>query len=621
MFGPSYSPEALHNFISVLKELDAYIDPQLEKYPVDGIKQQSELALDGLGSLFDSKKKKDRINRSLFVSAIILHCLEYFYDGKKSHKDKFLKQGIKAISILSGTVFNQIKKDFKNINNSFYQSGQLWGQQFLDRYLSGNLHFNADDFEEEFAGNSSFVKDRKFVSVLAPHDDDFYKKGRILIESTFFDAYNPDNYHKRDLRYVNELDMHLTCVREDSDFYYELYSDEKIDGLFEHTEDFPGYQDELQSGKIIYQFETKNKLLPDKIILKIRKSKKDYHLRDLKFSIESELEKILNKNSNSTFKVREVLQNSEKYKGKINFTDPENKVNSKYLDELLHGTESVLEQILEELVDHLNHTMDTNLRIEYGKNEFKQLKNIKVYSDNFCFLQRRSRFWEKDLDEWRFGWESSVSEDRYYFTYDAGISFFEDAFKQLLNYSFYDDYLDNPKSISSLESVYSKFHEFKDNTIHKLRLISNETNKFFENDLNLTFHSWMRLNKKFDYIFILTMQDPISDKNFLLNNAKVILKVEGNVKNSFCISGMSLKNDDASFEIVIENGQDYSYELETNLIRPFQTLLKNKNESNTYLELYAENLKNKVDLHGSFERYPNDKIIEEFNKKIVNEDI
>ena len=183
--------------------------------------------------------------------------------------------------------------------------------------------------------------------------------------------------------------MHISCMRKDSNHYFELYSDEKISGLFDNAEDFPGYDDELHIGETIYQFETKDKSLPDKIELKIRKSKRDFHLRDLRYEINDEIEKILNKHSNSTHKVMRTLQNSEKYKDKINFTDPENKFNSLYLDELINGTEIVLEQILEELVTHLNNATDTNFSIEYGNNEFKQLKNIKVYSDNFCFLRRR----------------------------------------------------------------------------------------------------------------------------------------------------------------------------------------------------------------------------------------
>jgi hypothetical protein len=625
MFGSSYSEGALDKFSKVVSELNNSIERQLAEYPVDGIKLQSEMIVESFGDIFDKQKKIDQENKQIWTAGIWMYLLDYYYDGKPSHHDKFTKAAIRPLSpIGKNNLFKKIKKYSKYTNNIFYKSGRLWGEEFNERFLSDSLWIQDNEFEieDEEIDFSFFGKEGKIITVIAPKDKSFYQKGKILIDQTFFDRRNPDNESTRqhDLRYVNELDMHLNCRRGESNIYFELYSDEDINGIFDPYSDIEhlGYDDELTIGKEIFQFETQDKSLPDQIELKVRRSKRfsDDLLRD----VEYEIEKILKKYNDPLSNNQETLWNSNKYKDKINFSDSSNKLNLDYLNELCHSNEIIIEQILEDLIEHLNNFLDMNFEIITESKQFKGLSDLKIMHEGYCFLRRRKRMTNIDHDEWRYGWESTISEQRHFNNNDFGINFITESLTNVSKY-FFDGMLDDPDSRLNLESIYSSFHDFKKYSLHKLNPISNECYELF-GEFKLRFYEWMRLNNKFDFVFLVVMINPLQKDDYNVDS-KVILKMEGNTKINQCkINGMSLIED--SFDS--ENGyfsEDYveyfeaENKIDRHLIQPLKVLMENKTEENSYSEIYSDNLKERVLVHGDFVKYPRDEIIKAFNKETV----
>lgn len=623
MFGKSYSDQALEKFLHAIKEFDQSMDAHLDNYPVDGVRPQSELVLDSIATVFNKQKKADRLNKFIFTAGVWMYLVYHYYDGKESHIDKFLKEGIKAVAPFGrSNLFNTLKKHSKNNNNTFYKAGLLWGEEFNERFLSGSLWTSNNQFEmeDEEIDFSFFGKEGKIVTVIAPKDKSFYQKDKILIEHTYFDRKNPqnDSVRQHDFRYVNELNMHLMCRRGESNFYFELYSDEDISGVFDPYSDieYLGYDDELTFGKEIYQFETKDRSLPDQIELKVRKSKRfsDELLRD----VEYEIEKILKKYNNPLSNNQETLWNSNKYKDKVNFSNPNNKLNLDYLNELCHSNEIIIEQILEDLIEHLNNFLDMSFEIITESKQFKGLSDLKIMHEGYCFLRRRKRITNIDHDEWRYGWESSISEQRHFNNNDFGINFITESFVNVSKY-FFDGMLDNPDSRLNLERIYSSFHDFKQYSLHKLNPISSECYELF-GEFKLRFYEWMRLNNKFDFVFIVVMTNPLQQDDYNIDS-KVILKMEGNTKINQCkINGMSLIED--SFDS--ENGyfsEDYveyfeaENKIDRHLIQPFKVLMENKTEENSYSEIYSDYLKERVLAHGDFVKYPRDEIIKAFNKE------
>ena len=98
MFGSSYSEGALDKFSKVVSELNNSIERQLAEYPVDGIKLQSEMIVESFGDIFDKQKKIDQENRQIWTAGIWMYLLDYYYDGKPSHHDKFTKAAIRPLS-------------------------------------------------------------------------------------------------------------------------------------------------------------------------------------------------------------------------------------------------------------------------------------------------------------------------------------------------------------------------------------------------------------------------------------------------------------------------------------------------------------------------------------------
>ncbi len=622
MFGRSYSDLALNKFLKAIKEFDHYSDELLSIYPVDGVKPQSELIVDGIGSIFNRKKKTERLNKFIWTTGVWMYLVDYYYDGKKSHRDKFLKEGIKEVAPFGrGELFNSLKKHSKNINNTYFRAGLTWGEEFNNRLLNGNI-FPADEesqIEDFEVDDSFFGKEGKMVTVLAPKEKEFYKKGKILIDRTYFDMRNPDNnsFNQHDFRYLLEHNTHLICRRGESNHYYELFSDETISGVFDPYSDieFLGYDDELSAGKEIFQFETKDKSLPDQIELKIRKSNK--YKDDLMMDAQNEIERILEKNSDALINNQEVLINSSKYKDKVNFTDAKkNQINLEYLNELLHSNEVIIEQILENLIEHLNDCMDMQFTIEIESKQFRGLSDLKVLLGGYCFLRRRKRVVSIDHEDWRYGWESAIASERYLNNHSGSISFIDEVFNNVCKH-YFDGLLDDSDSKLNLESIYSSFHDFKEFGLKKLNLISNKCYEPFSDEFNLRFYEWKRFNNKFDYIFLILMINPLEEDNYS-SNSKVILKMEGNTKkNQVLLTGMSLIDDD------FNNGDGWFSEdypkrfsdiVEMHLISPLNLLLKDKNAENSYRDIYLKSLDAKVLLHGEFIKEPLDTVIKDFRE-------
>ena len=587
MFGKSYSDQSLINFISVLESLD--LDHQLTLYPVKGIKPQSELTMDGLKDFFNSYKKNLAINRSLFESGIIYYLLEYYFDGKPRDKDKFLKEGIEAASsFFADKAFKTIRKNAKNPQNSFYRSGYLWGEKFHNRYLTGEpnqIDIQSEDLiasqEEEI-----LIEDERVISVLAPSDKKFYKKGKITIENTFF---------VRNLSNLINQEPHVICRRGEKNLYFELFSESDISGYLDPSFEYLDYDDELKKDKVIYQFKTKDNSIPEKIELKYRKSNKDreYLIDDF----EIEIDKILKKNASSFSNHRETINKSAKYSGKVDLEDPDNELNRVFILDITYGYEMLIEQVIEELITHLNNSLDSDFKIESDGKEFNGLSDLKVFHGEYCFLRRRKRSSMTDLFDYRYGWESNICEQKYFTNLFGDYEFIKKAFLNCIKY-YLRGLLINPDTILNLEIVYSKYNNFVDVTKRKLMSIQKECTTYF-GDFNPIFHTHLWHNNNLDYIFMLTMQDPLAKDitpiGIDLGEEINIMTMQGHMdSDESLISGISLDGDELYFTTEEDN---LAYDAEIHLVEPMQNILKLKNDEKSHRDIYVELFEKKVGLY------------------------
>lgn len=612
MFGNSYSDASLNNFIEVFREFDYNVDDYLKKFPVEGVKNSDEINLDSFSSFFDKQKKLDRINRSLFTSAVIKYLFDYYYDGKSSHRDKFLREALKTTTPIGvNTLLNQLKKDFKNSNNHYFQSGLIWGKKFHDKYISGDKYLDNEILEEYEEYNDNFYhnKDSRIISVIAPKDNNIFDKGKLTIYETYFDIENrKKNFGRCDFSYVNKFNSHLVCNIHDSNFYYDLYSDEEINGVFEsfRYEKFLSYDDEITPGKLIYQFETIDSSLSEVIELKVRKSLK--FAEELKYEISDSIEQFLEKYADTFNDNYKLVTNSDKYKNLIDHNKPEEDIYKECQNELFFICEISTEQMLEDLIHHLNTKFFLDIKMQKQTTNFKQLNDIKFFYQDYCFLQRRQRVSSSDNQNWRYGWESNIVEDKYS-KQSSDISFFEEVFKKLIRYQT-EGLLANRESSLNLEEIYSKFNIFKKKSYDKL--ISLHGCYSYEDKFGINFRTWMRHDTKFNYVFCLIMSNPFGSEFSYNIDSKIIIKMWGNIlEDSFKYNLMNLNNlDEDGDEVSSESLDDFEYDVEHSLVNPFQTLNKLKNNNNSYKKIYEDHLSEKVLRHGNFVRHPiDDKVI------------
>ena len=81
MFGKSYSKKSIDDAASLIVRIDRVIEPQLEKFPVDGIPYNFEFQPI---RLFQGKEKRNKAKiKSLFVSGLLYALLEKKIRWKK----------------------------------------------------------------------------------------------------------------------------------------------------------------------------------------------------------------------------------------------------------------------------------------------------------------------------------------------------------------------------------------------------------------------------------------------------------------------------------------------------------------------------------------------------------
>lgn len=126
--------------VNILKELDVRIEEDFDNYPPEGIPRDHEWQMSGLGDLlFNSKKKKKASQRSSFNFGVMTGLASYYFDGKPSEFDKFLKKAV--FSAVQSPKIVMIGKKFSNKFSKEFSTGVKWSTHFRERY---DLPLNKD---------------------------------------------------------------------------------------------------------------------------------------------------------------------------------------------------------------------------------------------------------------------------------------------------------------------------------------------------------------------------------------------------------------------------------------------------------------------------------------------
>ena len=133
LFGPSYSSKSLILTVNILKELDERIEEDFENYPPKGIPKNNEWQMSGMGDLFfNSEKKKKASQRTVFNFGVMTGLASYYFDGKTSEFDKFLKKAVFSAVHSPKIVMNAQK--FSNKFPKEFSIGVEWSKHFRARY-------------------------------------------------------------------------------------------------------------------------------------------------------------------------------------------------------------------------------------------------------------------------------------------------------------------------------------------------------------------------------------------------------------------------------------------------------------------------------------------------------
>jgi len=142
MFGPSYSKQSLSAAELSIKSLDENITSDFYIHKPEGIPNDSEWQLEGIGEIFFNKNKRIKAQqRTDFNNGVIFEVCSHHYDGKPKEFEKFCINVIKASVSFGGRVSKEFKKSFNN-NTKEYEIGRAWSENYIKRHI-------LNEFEEE----------------------------------------------------------------------------------------------------------------------------------------------------------------------------------------------------------------------------------------------------------------------------------------------------------------------------------------------------------------------------------------------------------------------------------------------------------------------------------------
>jgi len=145
MFGPSYSKQSLSAAELSIKSLDENITSDFYIYKPEGIPNDSEWQLEGIGELLFNKNKRIKAKqRSDFNIGVIFEVCLHHYDGNPKDFERFCIKVYKSSVTFVGrgrTELRVFKKSFNNRTKEF-EIGRAWSENYIKRHI-------LNEFEEE----------------------------------------------------------------------------------------------------------------------------------------------------------------------------------------------------------------------------------------------------------------------------------------------------------------------------------------------------------------------------------------------------------------------------------------------------------------------------------------
>ena len=158
MFGNSFSDLAVDEASKTIADFDRDSDEQMILFPVEGVPSASEVQINKDTFLKYKKKQSLSLKHYSFKLGVMHSILRHYFDGKEKHFMKYAKEAIFKtynhgfMANFGKSVLKTYKrKDVRN--NIFWEKGENWGKDYINRYLSGNLYSNEDDTYKNFQGD------------------------------------------------------------------------------------------------------------------------------------------------------------------------------------------------------------------------------------------------------------------------------------------------------------------------------------------------------------------------------------------------------------------------------------------------------------------------------------
>ena len=139
MFIKSFSQKSVESAVSITARLIIEFDKQLDKYPVNDLPSEKEIARKGVIDLlcFSREKRKKLEIKARFINGALMAVLEKKFDG--SNKDffryaqKVFVKASRAGAPIGKATYKNFRRDAKDPHEKFFRKGYKWGESYYER--------------------------------------------------------------------------------------------------------------------------------------------------------------------------------------------------------------------------------------------------------------------------------------------------------------------------------------------------------------------------------------------------------------------------------------------------------------------------------------------------------
>ena len=133
-FGKSYSSKSLTLATNAMGIIDQEITLDFMDNAPEEIPKDHEWQMSGLGSIFDSKRKKKAEQRVASNNGLMSGIANHFFDGSPSDLDRFVKKSVIG-GVLKGKT---VVKDFGKMERKYpreFAIGYQYSKGFIERHF------------------------------------------------------------------------------------------------------------------------------------------------------------------------------------------------------------------------------------------------------------------------------------------------------------------------------------------------------------------------------------------------------------------------------------------------------------------------------------------------------